>query len=95
MRDREFSLLPVDSIQVGTRIRREVGDVEGLKQSIQEVGLLHPIVVTAENRLLAGYRRLRAFIELGRTAPAPPKVTPEPTFVFGCEAGMGPHARLT
>jgi len=66
MSDREFRLLPIDSIQVGSRIRREVGSLEGLKQSIQEIGLLHPIVVTAEHRLLAGYRRWTAFRELGR-----------------------------
>jgi len=67
MSDREFNLLPVDSIQVGSRIRRETGSLEGLQQSIQEIGLLHPIVVTAEHRLLAGYRRLMAFRELGLT----------------------------
>ena len=34
--------------------------------SIREVGLLHPITVTRDHRLVAGYHRLEAFRRLGR-----------------------------
>ena len=52
-------------IKVGPRLRKDVGDLSSLKQSIQEVGLLHPIIVDSENNLVAGLRRLRAVEMLG------------------------------
>lgn len=52
--------VPVDSIIVGDRIRQDFGDIEDLAQSIAEHGLIQPIVVTVDYRLIAGERRLRA-----------------------------------
>src|SRR6202011_4387771 len=52
--------MKIDQIQVGFRYRRELGDVRALADSIGEVGLLHPVVVTPEGRLIAGRRRLEA-----------------------------------
>ena len=40
--------------------RRDLGDIEGLAASIAEVGLLHPVVITPGNVLIAGERRLAA-----------------------------------
>jgi ParB family chromosome partitioning protein len=56
---------PIDRILIGKRLRQDVGDLDGLSASIAEVGLLHPIVVTPDNRLVAGYRRLLACRQLG------------------------------
>jgi ParB family chromosome partitioning protein len=48
------------------RIRKHSGkDITKLKKSIQKLGLLHPIIISEDNRLLAGYRRLSAMKELG------------------------------
>ncbi len=55
----------VDNIQIGFRYRKDLGDLGTLKQSIAEVGLLHPVVVTPEGRLIAGLRRLEACRALG------------------------------
>lgn len=55
----------LDSIQVVDRHRRDLGDVESLAASIREVGLLNPITVTAEGRLIAGQRRMEACRLLG------------------------------
>ena len=52
--------IEISSITVGERHRRDPGDLELLAQSIQEKGLLHPIVVTPDKRLVAGWRRLQA-----------------------------------
>jgi N6-adenosine-specific RNA methylase IME4 len=52
--------MKIDQIQVGLRYRRDLGDLRALADSIAEVGLLHPIVVTPEGRLIAGQRRLEA-----------------------------------
>src|SRR6202790_360276 len=50
----------IDQIQVGYRYRKELGTLRPLADSIAEVGLLHPVVVTPEGRLIAGQRRLEA-----------------------------------
>jgi ParB-like chromosome segregation protein Spo0J len=55
----------LDAIIVGERRRQELGDIDGLASSIQRYGLLHPIVVDAEQRLIAGGRRLVACERLG------------------------------
>lgn len=55
----------IGSIVVGIRHRRDMGDVEALAASIREVGLLHPIVVDPQGRLIAGERRLAACKRLG------------------------------
>jgi ParB/RepB/Spo0J family partition protein len=59
--------LPIDSIIVGERHRRDLGDIDGLAASIDELGLLHPIVVRPDGMLIAGERRLRAAQKLGWT----------------------------
>jgi len=57
----------IDQIQVGFRYRKDLGDLRSLAASIAEVGLLHPVVVTPEGRLIAGQRRLEACRTLGWT----------------------------
>jgi hypothetical protein len=57
----------IDQIQVGFRYRKDLGDLRPLVDSIAEVGLLHPVVVTPEGRLTAGQRRLEARRTLGWT----------------------------
>lgn len=52
--------IPVDEIKIGHRFRKKMGDLKSLAQSIDDIGLLHPVVVTPDNQLIAGYRRLRA-----------------------------------
>ena len=59
--------LPIDQIEVGFRCRKDLGDLRPLADSISEVGLLHPVVVTPESRLIAGQRRLGACRSLGWT----------------------------
>jgi hypothetical protein len=47
------------------RHRRELGDVSELARRIAELGLLHPIVIRPDGRLIAGERRLAACKALG------------------------------
>ncbi|MDX2181574.1 MAG: MT-A70 family methyltransferase [Bryobacteraceae bacterium] len=56
---------PAGSITVGERHRRDLGDVKSLAQSIEDVGLLHPVVITPDGTLIAGQRRLAALRHLG------------------------------
>ncbi len=53
------------SIIVGERARTDFGDIDDLASSIQANGLIQPIVVTSDHRLVAGERRLRAHRKLG------------------------------
>jgi ParB family chromosome partitioning protein len=56
----------VSFIKVGDRRRKDMGDLESLAASIRDVGLLHPLVVTPDYRLIVGGRRLAALKLLGR-----------------------------
>lgn len=58
-------VMNIADIKVGKRIRKDMGDIEGLAADIAEIGLLHPIIVSPEGKLLAGERRLRAAEKLG------------------------------
>lgn len=51
---------PISSISVGERHRRDFGDLAGLADSISKQGLLQPIGITEDHRLVFGERRLRA-----------------------------------
>jgi ParB/RepB/Spo0J family partition protein len=59
------SKLPIQNIQVRNRYRKNLGDIKSLADSIKDVGLLYPIVVRPDGRLIAGERRLEACKLLG------------------------------
>ncbi len=54
------ALMSVDAIQVHPNGHGEVIDVEGLTASVREHGILQPLIVAPDGRLLAGHRRLEA-----------------------------------
>jgi N6-adenosine-specific RNA methylase IME4 len=58
--------LLIAEIQIGKRHRKDMGDIAGLAGSIEDVGLLHPVVVTPKRLLIAGERRIAAYSYLGR-----------------------------
>jgi len=63
--------LPIEAIHVSGRHRKDLGDIPELAASIEAIGLLHPIVVTSDHKLIVGERRLEAYKLLGRdTIPA-------------------------
>ena len=57
--------MPGLGILADRRYRKDLGDLRPLADSIVEVGLLHPVVVTKSGRLIAGQRRLQACRQLG------------------------------
>lgn len=61
----EAYAMSIDEIVVGERRRQDYGDIDGLVESIERWGLLHPIVIDESNRLVAGGRRLEACRRLG------------------------------
>jgi ParB/RepB/Spo0J family partition protein len=61
----------VTAIRVGARRRKSLGSLAGLKGSIEEHGLIHPILLRGDNELVAGNRRLAACTALGwKSIPA-------------------------
>ena len=57
--------IPISAIRVGKRHRKDLGNVRSLARNIEEIGLLHPIVVRPDGALIAGERRLQAIKLLG------------------------------
>ena len=61
----------VKGITIRKRVRRSLGDLAPLAESLRKHGLLSPIVITANHKLIAGHRRLEAARRLGwQTIPA-------------------------
>lgn len=63
-----MDIVKVDDVQVQTRMRKDLGDIDGLAKSIQENGIICPIVLTLEGDkpiLIAGERRFTALKKIG------------------------------
>ncbi len=57
----------ISEIKIGTRHRKDMGDVKSLAHSIEADGLLHPVVINKDDQLVAGARRIKAYQLLHRT----------------------------
>ena len=64
---KEQTMIALSQIKIGSRCRKELGDIEALAASMSVHGLLQPIAVDPENRLVAGQRRIEAAKSLGWT----------------------------
>lgn len=60
-------LVEISQIKTEKRVRKNLGDLEPLKDSLKRYGLLNPITLTKEYNLIAGQRRLEAARQLGWT----------------------------
>lgn len=58
----EMKIVDIDTTG---RFRKDLGDLDGLSNSIAKHGLLHPPVVTTAGKLVCGFRRLDAAWKLG------------------------------
>lgn len=61
-----MSVVQATSISIDDRLREDLGELGELMVSIQQYGLLHPVVIDDKRRLIAGYRRLEACKRLGK-----------------------------
>lgn len=59
--------IPIHEILVLERQRIDYGDLDGLADSLSKFGLIQPVVINQENRLIAGGRRIAAATRLGWT----------------------------
>ena len=58
--------LDISEIDLRERFRTDYGDISLLANSIETIGLLHPVVVNSDKQLICGGRRIKAFQHLGR-----------------------------
>ena len=58
----------IAKIKLKRRVRKELGDIEGLADSMSRFGQLHPLVLTRRLTLVSGRRRLEAARRLGWTS---------------------------
>jgi ParB family chromosome partitioning protein len=57
--------VPIEDIKVKKRIRKDLGDIASLADSLRHFGQINPVVITNSNVLIAGERRLEAAKSLG------------------------------
>lgn len=55
----------IDQIKIKRRVRKNLGDLKPLMESMQEYGLMNPVIVNKKNELIAGHRRLESAKLLG------------------------------
>lgn len=55
----------VSKVKIKKRIRRDLGDLSSLMESMHDYGLMNPIVINGKHELVAGQRRLESALRLG------------------------------
>ena len=60
-------LVPIAQIKIKKRVRKDLGNLDDLKDSLRTYGLLNPITINRDYELIAGERRLTAAKEIGWT----------------------------
>lgn len=58
--------MKISDVKIGTRFRKDLGELSSLVESIEKQGLLQPIGVTKDNELVFGMRRIEAYKLLER-----------------------------
>ena len=61
-------LVQIKDIKIKKRVRKDLGNLEDLKESLRTYGLLNPITLNSRYELIAGERRLQAATQLGWTS---------------------------
>ena len=61
-------LVSIKDIKVKKRVRKDLGNLNDLKESLRVYGLMNPITLNSKYELIAGERRLQAAIQLGWTS---------------------------
>lgn len=60
-------LVSIANIKIKKRVRKDLGNLDDLKDSLRMYGLLNPITLNRKYELIAGERRLQAAKQLGWT----------------------------
>lgn len=60
-------LVDINEIKIKKRVRKDLGNLDDLKDSLRLYGLMNPITINRKYELIAGERRLQAAKQLGWT----------------------------
>ena len=55
----------ISEIKIGDRFRKDLGNLGPLMDSIKRHGLLHPVVITEDNQLICGRRKIAPYEAIG------------------------------
>lgn len=61
-------LVKIEDIKIKDRVRKDLGNLDDLKDSLKTYGLLNPVTINSKYELIAGQRRLEAAKALGWTS---------------------------
>ncbi|MCQ2589606.1 MAG: ParB/RepB/Spo0J family partition protein [Treponema sp.] len=61
-------LIQISDIKIKKRVRKDLGNLDDLKDSLRTYGLLNPITINHRYELIAGERRLQAAKAIGWTS---------------------------
>ncbi len=61
-------LVQIKDIKIKKRVRKDLGNLEDLKDSMKIYGLMNPITLNSKYELIAGERRLQSAIQLRWTS---------------------------
>ena len=61
-----MSEVSVNEIHIGNRSRKTIGSIDSLERSIEQFGVLQPIGITPNKKLIFGHRRLQACRNIGK-----------------------------
>ena len=68
--------IKISDIEINERVRKDFLNIDDLADSIKELGLLQPILISNDNQLIAGHRRYLASVKLGLTEIECNKINP-------------------
>ena len=74
MKNCKIQEVKIRDIKIGKRHRKDMGDIKGLAESIEETGLLQPIGITPDHKLVFGERRLRVYRDLMELETIPVRI---------------------
>lgn len=57
--------MDIEEIRIRKRVRKNLGDLSSLVESLKQYGLMNPVVVNHRHELIAGERRIEAAKRLG------------------------------
>ena len=61
-----MNLMPINDIIVNNKYLRTTTNVDTLIESIENIGLISPLIINTENKLIAGGRRYSALKQMGK-----------------------------
>ncbi len=63
-----IEIVDIDEIKIKVRVRKDLGDLMPLMDSMKRHGLLNPLILNRDRELIAGHRRYESAKRLGWTA---------------------------